>query len=110
SSAPLSPCSGWPAKWSYTSRLSSGTGLGPLFGFWPYRRWVWVAPATTIETVAGGRQPMPATSAAAVHPGPQHVPSTNGDGHAPGLLHANGQRGADPSARTGSFSRDGWGR
>jgi len=97
-------------KLSYNVALIIGIALGTLFRFWSYRRWVWVAPATTIETVAGGRQPMPATSAAAVHPGPQHVPSTNGDGHAPGLLHANGQRGADPSARTGSFSRDGWDR
>ena len=97
-------------KLSYNLALIIGIALGTLFRFWSYRRWVWVAPAATIETVADGRQPLPAASAAAARPAPQHVPSTNGDGYAPGLLHANGQGAADPGARTGSSSRDGWDR
>jgi len=97
-------------KLSYNLALIIGIALGTLFRFWSYRRWVWVAPAASIETVVDRRQPLSAASAMAGRPAPQHVPSSNGDGYAPGLLHANGQGGADPSAHAGSFSRDGWDR
>ena len=97
-------------KLSYNIALIIGIALGTLFRFWSYRRWVWVAPAATIETVIDGRQPLPTASATAAHPAPQHVPTMNGDGYGPGLLHVNGQGSADPSAHTGSSSRDGWDR
>ena len=45
-------------KLAYNVALIAGIGLGTLFRFWSYRRWVWLAPA---EAVAGG-QPWPAGS------------------------------------------------
>jgi putative flippase GtrA len=45
-------------KLAYNVALIVGIGLGTLFRFWSYRRWVWLVPA---EAVAGG-QPWPAGS------------------------------------------------
>ena len=86
--------------------LNVGIALATLFRFWSYRRWVWAAPADGAEAGAGGRQPRPASPAA---PPMAHsatrppAPDRNGDGHAPDLLHANGHRDSDQSAR-----RTGW--
>ena len=97
-------------KLSYNIALVIGIGLGTLFRFWSYRRWVWVEPPTaTAETGAGQRQPLPTGPAMAPHPAArparQHVPSRNGDGHAPDLLHANGHTGHDQNAHSGLNGR-----
>jgi putative flippase GtrA len=43
-------------KLAYNVALIFGIGLGTLFRFWSYRRWVWVAPPVA-EAMAGGGQP-----------------------------------------------------
>jgi putative flippase GtrA len=50
-------------KLAYNVALIFGIGLGTLFRFWSYRRWVWVAPPAA-EAMAGGGQPLPAGSPA----------------------------------------------
>jgi putative flippase GtrA len=111
-------------KLSYNIALIVGIGLGTLFRFWSYRKWVWVAPPETkAETGAGERQPQPTDPPMAPHlaarPARQHVPSRNGDGHAHDGLHANGHGtngrggtnghgGSGQGAHTGSASRNGW--
>jgi putative flippase GtrA len=97
-------------KLSYNIALVIGIGLGTLFRFWSYRKWVWVEPApATAEAGAGQRQPLPTGPPMAPHPAArptrQHVPSRNGDGHAPDLLHANGHGGYDQNARSGLNGR-----
>jgi putative flippase GtrA len=97
-------------KLSYNVALIIGIGLGTLFRFWSYRRWVWVEPpAPKAETGADPRQPLPGGPPLATHPAAparQHVPSRNGNGHAPDLLHANGHGGRDHNARSGLNGRD----
>jgi hypothetical protein len=90
-------------KLSYNISLIIGIALGTLFRFWSYRRWVWVEPAAAeAEAAADQRQPLPAGPRTVDHPASvQHLPNGNGDGHAAGLLHANGHRGRDQSARSG---------
>ena len=86
--------------------LNAGIALATLFRFWSYRKWVWAAPADAAGASAGGRQPLPpaappSVSHSAAH---QHAPGQNGNGaapHSPDLLHANGRRRTDRSARTG---------
>jgi putative flippase GtrA len=97
-------------KLSYNISLVIGIGLGTLFRFWSYRKWVWVAPSTpATDTGAGQRQPLPKGPPMAPHPAAQparrHVPSRNGDGHAPDLLHANGHGSHDQNARSGLNGR-----
>jgi putative flippase GtrA len=97
-------------KLSYNIALVIGIGLGTLFRFWSYRRWVWVEPAAaTAEAGAGQRQPLPTgppmTPHPAARPARQHVPSRNGDGRAPDPLHANGYGGHDQNARSGLNGR-----
>jgi putative flippase GtrA len=92
-------------KLSYNIALVVGIGLGTLFRFWSYRKWVWVEPSEGTEAGAGERPPRPTDPSAAPHlaarPARQHVPSRNGDGHAPDLLHSNGHGGRDQNARSG---------
>jgi putative flippase GtrA len=90
-------------KLSYNIALLIGIGLGTLFRFWSYRRWVWVEPpAAGAPAVADGRQQASAGTPMATYPAAeQHLPNGNGAGHAAGLLHASGHRGRDRSARTG---------
>jgi putative flippase GtrA len=52
---------GMHGKLAYNVALIFGIGLGTLFRFWSYRRWVWLAPPVTGAT-AGGGQPVPAGS------------------------------------------------
>jgi putative flippase GtrA len=99
---------------SYNIALIIGIGLGTLFRFWSYRRWVWVeAPPPGAEAGAGAgeRQPRPVGPPMAAHPAAQparqHVPSRDGNGHAPGLRPANGHGGRDQNARSGLNGRDG---
>ncbi len=50
-------------KLAYNVALIFGIGLGTLFRFWSYRRWVWHAPpAAGAEAMAGGGQPSPGRS------------------------------------------------
>jgi putative flippase GtrA len=92
----------------YNIALILGIGLGTLFRFWSYRRWVWLAPAPP-AAAAGGDQPRPASAAVGAGQAAWHdLLSRNGNGQAPGLLSANGHRGRDQSARTGPSAHDGW--
>ena len=90
-------------KLSYNIALIIGIGLGTLFRFWSYRKWVWGAPPVAGEpAVAGGPQHAPAgTPIAAYQPAQEHPANGNGDGDAAGLPHTNGHRDRDQSARTG---------
>jgi putative flippase GtrA len=100
-------------KLSYNVALIIGIGLGTLFRFWSYRRWVWIAPPA-----AGADPPVvgppvagpPVAAGPAARPAREHVPSQNGDGHAPDLQHANGHGGHDQGARTGPSALNGWDR
>lgn len=89
-------------KLEYNIALIFGIGLGTLFRFWSYRKWVWLAPTASAVTGAGGplppRGPVVPAHSAAWH----HAPSRNGDGNGDGLdlLHANGHSGRDWSARS----------
>jgi len=80
-------------KLSYNIALIMGIGLGTLFRFWSYRKWVWVEPSAA-GAPAG-------TPMAAYQPAQEHPANGNGDGHAAGLQQANGHRDRDQSARTG---------
>jgi putative flippase GtrA len=42
---------------AYNVALIFGIGLGTLFRFWSYRRWVWVAPPAAEAMAAGGQRP-----------------------------------------------------
>jgi putative flippase GtrA len=92
--------------------LNVGIAIATLFRFWSYRKWVWAAPADGAGAGADRRQPPPASPAAPAaphvspmaHSSAQHAPGRNGDGHAPhgpDLMHANGHRDTDQSARSG---------
>ena len=95
-------------KLSYNVALIIGIGLGTLFRFWSYRRWVWIAPPAAGADPPGVGSPGEGPPVAA-RPAREHVPSQNGDGHAPDLQHANGH-GHDQSARTGPSALNGWDR
>jgi putative flippase GtrA len=102
-------------KLAYNVALIFGIGLGTLFRFWSYRRWVWLAP---VAPAAAGDKARPAGAPVAARPPAwQDLASRNGDDQAPDLLHANGHRGRDQSnghtgrdqsTRTGPSGRDGW--
>ncbi len=50
-------------KLAYNVALIFGIGLGTLFRFWSYRRWVWLAPPVAeAEAIAGGGPPSSAGS------------------------------------------------
>lgn len=42
----LRDLAGMHGRLSYNAALVVGTGLGTLFRFWSYRKWVWIAPGT----------------------------------------------------------------
>jgi putative flippase GtrA len=48
---------GLKGKLWYNVALVVGTGLGTLFRFWSYRKWVWTAPAPPAPAIAGGSGP-----------------------------------------------------
>ena len=52
---------GMHGKLAYNAALLFGIGLGTLFRFWSYRRWVWLAPPLAEATAVGG-QPSPTGS------------------------------------------------
>ena len=41
-------------KLAYNAALLFGIGLGTLFRFWSYRRWVWLPPPVAEAMAAGG--------------------------------------------------------
>ena len=50
-------------KLAYNVALIFGIGLGTLFRFWSYRRWIWLTPPVAeAEAMAGGGPPSPAGS------------------------------------------------
>ena len=75
-------------KLAYNVALIFGIGLGTLFRFWSYRRWIWLAPPVA---VAGGGQP---ASAGSPVPARSAIwsPASSGDenGHRPDKLPAHG--------------------
>jgi putative flippase GtrA len=77
-------------KLAYNAALLLGIGLGTLFRFWSYRRWVWLAPPVA-EAMAVGGQPSPAGSPVAAGSA-AWPPTYAGDenGHPPGMLHTDG--------------------
>jgi putative flippase GtrA len=107
---------GMHGKLAYNVALIFGIGLGTLFRFWSYRRWIWLAPAAAdADAMAGGGQPLAAGSpvaarAAVLHP----VHGRVGNGHSPDLFrpnrngHGNGHGVRDRGAPTAQPSRDGW--
>jgi putative flippase GtrA len=94
-------------KLEYNIALIFGIGLGTLFRFWSYRKWVWLAPPAAAVTGAGGPPPPPPGPVVPAHSAAwHHVPSRNGEGDGPDLLHANGHPARDWSARSGPQSLD----
>lgn len=104
-------------KLSYNVALVFGIGLGTLFRFWSYRRWVWLAPPAG-EAPEGAQPrpvtpPVPARVPAWAHLAEQDTPESgllraNGhtNGHANG--HTNGRRAdSDWATSTGPQSLDG---
>ena len=83
---------GMHGKLAYNVALIFGIGLGTLFRFWSYRRWVWLAPpvAEAGATAVGGR-PSPAGSPVAARSA-AWPPTSAGDenGHRSDVPHANG--------------------
>lgn len=77
-------------KLAYNVALLFGIGLGTLFRFWSYRRWVWLLPPGA-EAMAAGGQPAPAGSPVAAGSA-AWPPTSAGDenGHPPDMLHPNG--------------------
>jgi putative flippase GtrA len=77
-------------KLAYNVALLFGIGLGTLFRFWSYRRWVWLAPPGADAMAAGG-QPAPAGSPVAARSA-AWPPTSAGDenGHPADMLHPNG--------------------
>ena len=79
-------------KLAYNVALIFGIGLGTLFRFWSYRRWVWLAaPVAEAEAMTVGGQPSPAGSPAMTR-STAWSPASAGDqnGHLSDLLHPNG--------------------
>ena len=80
-------------KLTYNVALIFGIGLGTLFRFWSYRRWVWLAPpAAEAEATAVGGQPSPTGSPVAARSA-AWSPTSAGDqnGHPSDMRHTNGQ-------------------
>jgi putative flippase GtrA len=77
-------------KLAYNVALLFGIGIGTLFRFWSYRRWVWLPPPVA-EAMAAGGQPSPAGSPVAAGSA-AWPPRSAGDenGHPPDMLHTNG--------------------
>jgi putative flippase GtrA len=76
-------------KLAYNVALLFGIGLGTLFRFWSYRRWVWLAPVAGAMTAGG--QPSPAGSPVAAGSA-AWPPASAGDENRPppDMLHPNG--------------------
>jgi putative flippase GtrA len=75
------------SKLWYNMALIVGTGLGTLFRFWSYRKWVWLAPSAAPVLSPGESDQERAQDLAAMV------------GAAPASLHQNGQEPASPEQR-----------
>jgi putative flippase GtrA len=102
-------------KLAYNVALIFGIGLGTLFRFWSYRRWVWLAPPVAeAMAVTGGSQPAPGFPVAARSVA--WPPAPEGDGHrlrsdmhhTNGNAHDAGHAVRDGGARAAQPIRDGW--
>lgn len=64
----------------YNLALVVGTGLGTLFRFWSYRKWVWMAPETPVLSRAEPEQEKAQDLAAVIGAAPAHhdLPGSNG--------------------------------
>ena len=67
---------GLPGKFWYTVANFLGIGLGTIFRFWSYRRWVWRAAPAGHESAAEDAQLLLAVSTAAPPPGAVPMPQT----------------------------------
>lgn len=85
------------SKLWYNAALVVGTGLGTLFRFWSYRKWVWLAPsATPVLGLDESDQERAQDLAAMVGAAPaRHLQN----GHHQNGHHQNGQRPAIPEQR-----------
>jgi hypothetical protein len=66
----------------YNVALVVGTGLGTLFRFWSYRKWVWVAADTPVLVAAESAEDRAQDLAAMVGAAPitHHASAEHGDG------------------------------
>ena len=94
-------------KLSYNVALIFGIGLGTLFRFWSYRKWVWLAPpAEPVTAETGGTVPPGQPLATGPATGPQPAVGRYAPVEVtPEVPHTNGHAGADQAAGDGSFSR-----
>jgi putative flippase GtrA len=77
---------GLSSRFWYNVALVVGTGLGTLFRFWSYRKWVWVAPggadAPAIESDEERAQDLAAVMGAAL-PSHSHTGTASANGYRP---------------------------
>jgi len=96
-------------KLAYNVALLFGIGVGTLFRFWSYRRWVWLAPPVAeADAMAAGGQASPAGSPVAARSAAwPPTPAGDENGRPPDLPHANGNvRGdVDRSGQSGDSVR-----
>ena len=79
----------------YNAALVVGTGLGTLFRFWSYRKWVWVAVEPPVLAVPESDEERAQDLAAMVGAAPvsHHAVSHHADGHHAASQHAGSQHG-----------------
>lgn len=71
---------GLKGKLWYNAALVVGTGLGTLFRFWSYRKWVWMAPETPVLSRAEPDDEMAQDLAAVIGAAPAHPELPRADG------------------------------
>ena len=87
------------SKLAYNVALVFGIGLGTLFRFWSYRRWVWVAPAMA-EGEADGQPPAAGPPQASRPAVLADAPGRAGGRHRRDRLYPNGNtHGGEPGVR-----------
>jgi putative flippase GtrA len=69
------------SRFWYLAAVVIGTGLGTLFRFWSYRRWVWHSPLTSVPDRRGGRE-LATAGAAWPSAGQADLPRWTGPKHA----------------------------
>ena len=89
----------------YNVALVVGTGLGTLFRFWSYRRWIWLASPAAPASVEEIRPEM--ASASPAHNGSTGGFSANGASPADGSSSANGSSSSTSAAGSASSANGG---
>lgn len=89
----------------YNVALVVGTGLGTLFRFWSYRRWIWLASPGAPASVEEIRPEM--ASASPAHNGSTGGFSANGASSADGSSSANGSSSSTSAAGSASSANGG---